>query len=196
LPSSLDGAVAITSILSLCRLVMSTDFLAHKIIPSHWPNQSIPSIISILLDLRTTRSAWKSIHQILTLTCGHPYVDFISPFGEPISKCVFIKLIGILCFVANCSVLNVMLWNQIKPLLAQSWLETFPVQQQECLELVQLSRVSLCHAHNFVHPCWSENVHFHDMSEMMVVQTFDHCLSGESRCYDLGRCWHSVPTPY
>jgi hypothetical protein len=33
-------------------------------------------------------------------------VDFISPFGEPISKCVFIELIGILCFATNCSVMN------------------------------------------------------------------------------------------
>jgi hypothetical protein len=33
-------------------------------------------------------------------------VDFISPFGEPIRKCVFIELIGILCFATNCSVLN------------------------------------------------------------------------------------------
>jgi hypothetical protein len=28
---------------------------------------------------------------------------------------------------------------------------------------------------------------------MMVVLTFDHCLSRESGCYDLGICWHNVP---
>jgi hypothetical protein len=33
-------------------------------------------------------------------------VDFISPFGEPTNKCVFIELIGILCFATNCSVMN------------------------------------------------------------------------------------------
>jgi hypothetical protein len=33
-------------------------------------------------------------------------VDFISPFGKPISKCVFIELIGILCFATNYSVMN------------------------------------------------------------------------------------------
>jgi hypothetical protein len=33
-------------------------------------------------------------------------VDFISPFGKPISKCVFIELIGILCFATNYSSMN------------------------------------------------------------------------------------------
>jgi hypothetical protein len=40
------------------------------------------------------------------LTCGHTYVDFISPFGEPINKCVFVKIIGVLCFATNSSVMN------------------------------------------------------------------------------------------
>jgi hypothetical protein len=33
-------------------------------------------------------------------------VDFISPFGKSISKCVFIELIGILCFATNYSAMN------------------------------------------------------------------------------------------
>jgi hypothetical protein len=80
--------------------------LAHKIIPSHSPNQSIPRITSIPLDVRTIRSAWKSIPLILRLTHGHIYVDFISPFWELINKCVFIELIGISCFTTNCSVMK------------------------------------------------------------------------------------------
>jgi hypothetical protein len=85
---------------------MSTDFLAHRIIPSHFPNQSIPSITSIPLDVRTTRSASKSIPLILRLICGHTYADFISPFGELTKKCVFIERIGIPCFATNYSVMN------------------------------------------------------------------------------------------
>jgi hypothetical protein len=75
-------------------------------IPSHSPNQSIPSIRSIPLDVRTTKSVSKSIPLILRLARGHIWVDFISPFGEPSSKCVFIELIGILYFATNCSVMN------------------------------------------------------------------------------------------
>jgi hypothetical protein len=48
------------------------------------------------------------------------------------------------------------------------------------LELVQLSRGSLCHVRNSVDPCWFENLHFHGAFEMMVVRTSDHCLFGES----------------
>jgi hypothetical protein len=33
-------------------------------------------------------------------------VDFISPFGKPISKCVFIEFLGILCFATIYSVMN------------------------------------------------------------------------------------------
>jgi hypothetical protein len=40
------------------------------------------------------------------MTCGHTWVDFISPFREPISKCVFIELIGIPCFATKFSVMN------------------------------------------------------------------------------------------
>jgi hypothetical protein len=56
--------------------------------------------------------------------------------------------------------MNVMLQNQIKPLQTQSWQETYPAQYWERLELVQLSRGSLCHARNSVDPYWSENLHF------------------------------------
>jgi hypothetical protein len=104
----LDGAVVATSILSPCGLVKSTDFLAHRnfFFPSHSPNQSIPRITSIPLDVRTTRSAWKSIPLILRLTHGHTWVDFISPFGDLTNKCAFTELIGISCFATNCSVLK------------------------------------------------------------------------------------------
>jgi hypothetical protein len=85
--------------------------------------------------------------------------------------------------------MNVMLRNQIKPLQAQSWKETYPAQYQKCPKLVQLSRGSLCHARNSVDPCWSENLHFHGIFEIMVVRTFVHCLSGSldvTICADAG----------
>jgi hypothetical protein len=56
--------VAANSILSPCRVVKSTDFLAHKMIPSCLLNQSIPRITSIPLDVRITKSASKSISPI------------------------------------------------------------------------------------------------------------------------------------
>jgi hypothetical protein len=72
-------------------------FLAHKITPSYFLNQSMPRIISMPSESMMMRFDKKSTPLMAILIAGHSCLVFISPLSELTIMVYFMMVMGRLC---------------------------------------------------------------------------------------------------